>query len=197
MVALLESVIGHKALIKNLREAVSTKRLRGTHLFAGPSGVGKKMIALGLAQVYLCPERQNAQACGQCPSCLKIQKQQSESVFLLKPEGAQIKIDEVRALIDFLSLKSWHNGQVVIIDGAETLNSQAANALLKSLEEPPESTLIFLITSTASALLPTVRSRCQLWRFSPLSFAELKSLTNGPDWLVEAAQGSLELAQVF
>lgn len=187
-----DQVIGHTGAWSRFDFAFKHGRLPGSWLFVGPEGVGKSLVAKALAQALVCEsiaESDGAMACGECASCRRIAKQQSESVEWLSADGAQIKLEPVRLLLDRLSLKPLGRRRVVIIDQAQLLNPQAANALLKTLEEPPEKTHFLLLTPEAGGLLPTIRSRCQAVRFSPLKDDELqRALTTLGFHLEDAGQ---------
>lgn len=197
MARLLDQVFGHKDLISNMLQAFSSERPGQTFLFTGPNGIGKKKIAMGFAQALLC-ERTLA-ACGHCPSCLRVVAGTHESLKILSPSSSQIKIEESRDIIEFLSLQSLTLRRVVIIDQAQLLNQQAANALLKTLEEPPAETYFFLLAPSAAGLLPTVRSRSRIVGFKPLNSEEIRrGAAEAPEWAVRACQGSFEkLAQLL
>lgn len=195
MAALIPEVVGHDRVIASWLKAQENKRLASVYLFAGPSGIGKKTTAWALAQAYLCEI--SPVACGNCPSCLKVAKKQTESVHFVEPAGQQIKSEQAQEILRFLSLKSWGGKRVVIIDQVQALNPSAANALLKTLEEPPEETQFFLIVPSSSAVLPTLRSRCQVFTFHPVSVNEMKKKSQAPEWMLRASRGSFEkLAQL-
>jgi DNA polymerase-3 subunit delta' len=203
MARILDQLLGHRDTVHLLLDAYLNRRLASTMLFVGPSGVGKRMAALGLAQVLLCEQNGETSihpeqiACGQCGSCIRVASGQSESVMLVEPEGAQIKTEQARDVLSFLSLRALGRARVVIIDQAHLLNVQAANILLKSLEEPPSGTYFILISHASAGLLATIRSRSQMIRFRPFSDKDLRQLI-GPqadDWVVLSARGSLEDAK--
>lgn len=196
MAQILARVCGHGATVRRLIEAREKQRLASTLLFAGPSGVGKKLSALALTQALVCENPVASGACGLCGACLRIESGQSESLMVVEPDGANIKIEQAREILKFISLRKLGRARVVIIDQAHLLNLQAANALLKSLEEPPPDTFFILLAPVASAVLITIRSRTQMVRFRPLTAQELKSVL-GPtvdDWVLTSACGSLEIA---
>jgi DNA polymerase-3 subunit delta' len=140
------------------------------YLFAGIEGCGKKKTALAFIQAVFCGKDE---ACGVCPSCRKLAHGQHPDLHLLEPDGAFIKIDQVRELQKELSYRPFEAPKkACIIDGAEKLNQSSGNALLKTLEEPPGDALMILITPERSAVLQTILSRCQTLQFQPLS-AEL------------------------
>lgn len=174
-------------------QALRAERLAHALLFVGASGVGKRPVAEALAQALICTQPQFP--CGECGACLRVEKGQSESLMVVEPEGAFIKIEQSQQVLKFVSLRSLGRSRVVIVDQAHLLNPHAANALLKVIEEPPEGTYFILVASSLSGVLPTLRSRSQVVRFASLSKAELKQLIpGGEDWVMEAAQGRLELA---
>ena len=194
MAALIPTVVGHDRVISNWLKAQENQRLAGVYLFAGPSGIGKKSTAWALAQVYLC--QVSGVACGECPSCLKVAKKQSENVFYVEPAGQQIKTEQAHEILRFLSLKAWSGKRIVIIDQVQALNPTAANTLLKTLEDPPPETQFFLIAPSSSSVLPTLRSRCQVFNFYPVSVDEMRKKTQAPEWMLRASRGSFEkLAQ--
>ncbi|MBK9323644.1 MAG: DNA polymerase III subunit delta' [Bdellovibrionaceae bacterium] len=197
MARLLDQVFGHKDLISKMLQAFSGERPGQTFLFVGPSGIGKKKIAIGFAQALLCEKTRTA--CGSCPGCLRVAAGAHESLKIVLPTGSQIKIDDSRDIIEFLSLQSLTPRRVVIIDQAQLLNLQAANSLLKTLEEPPAETYFFLLAPSAAGLLPTLRSRSRTVGFKPLKSEEIRrGATEAPEWAVRACQGSFEkLAQLL
>lgn len=190
MARLLDFVLGHENIIQRILQAADKDHLAHAFLFVGPAGVGKKMTALALTQALMCEVRPDG--CGECGSCLRIAKGQHEGLLMISPDGNQIKIEQARALLDFLSLRSLSKIRVVIIDSVELMNPQSSNALLKILEEPPEKTYFFLIAPSSRHVLPTIRSRSQVIRFSPVAIAQMKKKSPAPDWVLRASQGSFE-----
>lgn len=204
MARLLNSVLGHHEVISRFLHSIETGKLPHTFLFVGPAGVGRKTVAMALAQALLC--ERSSEACGTCGSCIRVSTLAgektdknsptggtgTESLLLVQPEKNQIRIDEARHVLEFLSLRTVSKNRVVIIDGAETMNPQTANALLKSLEEPPEGTFFFMIAPSAAHVLPTLRSRAQVVAFQPLTIEEMRSKSKSPEWALKASQGSFE-----
>ncbi|WP_413288559.1 ATP-binding protein [Bdellovibrio sp. HCB337] len=196
MARLLDQVYGHKDVIAKLLGTFASERPGQTFLFVGPNGIGKKKIALGLAQALLCETSRTA--CGRCGSCLRVAANAHESLKVISPEGIQIKIDESREVIQFLNLQGLTSRRVVVIDQAQTLNLQAANSLLKTLEEPPPETYFFLIAPSVASVISTIRSRSRIVSFKPLTAEEIsRGAVGAPEWAVRASQGSFEkLAQL-
>lgn len=184
---ILDQVIGHREIIHRLLETHRQNRVPNTLLFFGPDGVGRKKVALGWAQALLCEV--DPSGCGQCGSCLRVEKNQSEGLRIITPEKNQIKIEQSRDVLHFLNLQALTPYRVIIFDGAESLNAQAANALLKVLEEPPPKTVFILIAPTPRHVLTTLRSRSLKVNFHSLSHEELAQVMPAPTWAIEAAGG--------
>lgn len=135
-------------------------------LLTGPAGIGKKSFSFAMVQNILCEVSSGKDfACGQCKSCLLIKGDTHPDIKFIQPSGKSITIgvDQIRELIHYVSLTP-HMGKrkIALIHDAEKMNTNAANSLLKSLEEPPQSSLILLVSSRHNTLLPTIRSRCQV-----------------------------------
>lgn len=191
MVALLASVRAQQPAVETLRRSVAAGRVHHAYLFDGPEGVGKQLAALGLAQILVCERRAPGQseACGTCSSCVRAVPRGEEStprhpdVVVLErglyepatigrrtPEAQEISIDQVRTLVLARAAfpPSEGRAKVFIVRRAEELSVPAANALLKTLEEPGANTHFVLLSSAPDALLPTIRSRTQRVRFGSL-----------------------------
>lgn len=135
-----------------------------------------------------------AQACGRCSSCVKIQSGFHESVLLIEPEKNLIKLEKSKEIQDFLSLSHDDKARIVIVDDAHALNPQAANSLLKLIEEPPPKTYFFFITHRWAQLLPTIRSRTTKISFKPLSDHDLSHWADPTKEaeLIRLARGSVK-----
>ncbi len=195
MARLIEKIIGHVEIIDSLMFLKMQDRWPHAFLFVGPSAVGKKQMALAFAQILIC--QQSATACGFCGPCLRVEKQQSENLLLIQPDTSLtkpvIKVEAIRGLLDSLSLSSWQGARVVIIDNAQTMNPQAANALLKSLEEPFENIYFFLTGPDVHQFLATIRSRSQVLQFHALSTKDLKKIKPGlAEWAYQASHGQID-----
>lgn len=159
------------AIWQRLVHLYQQQRLPHAILLDGRAGMGKGVFARKIARAMLCvsPDEQGM-ACGQCPSCQLWQAGSHPDYYELSPEEGklQIRVDAVREVVGFLGQTSARGGlQVVIIEPADAMNSNAANALLKTLEEPTPNTLILLLTASPGRLLPTIRSRCFRHTFRP------------------------------
>lgn len=150
-------------------------------LFVGPEGVGKGLFARTLAQALLCERRPEAalDPCGECPSCLQVLAGSHPDVLTVaKPEDKHdLPIKVIRDLCLDLGLKPMRGTRrIAIVEDADDLSTEAANAFLKTLEEPPEGSVLILIGTTAEAQLDTVISRCRVLRFEPLSEPDLAAV---------------------
>lgn len=140
------------------------------YLFCGARGCGKTTLARLLAQALFCGAGEAERPCGHCPACKRFLSGNHPDARTVAPKGRSIGVDDVRELIDYLSRRPYEGGwHVAIIERAEKMTPSAQNALLKTLENPPEDTVFFLLTETPGALLSTVRSRARLVRVSPLT----------------------------
>ncbi|SMO81654.1 DNA polymerase III subunit delta' [Melghirimyces algeriensis] len=163
-----ERVKGQKRTIQLLKNALEIGRVAHAYCFTGPNGTGKETAAIELAKALNC-ETNVGEACDDCRSCRRISHDNHPDIVRLKPDGQSIKIGQVRELQQRFSYTSSEGTtRVVILRNAEKLTLQAANSLLKFLEEPVSRMVAILLTETAHALLPTIRSRCQILHFSPL-----------------------------
>ncbi|MCK9461287.1 MAG: DNA polymerase III subunit delta' [Proteobacteria bacterium] len=161
-----------------LRRSVTSGKVPHAYLFTGPEGVGKRRAATTLAMA-LCCERPGAEPCGACEHCRRIGEAVHPDVRLLgvPDDKKRIPIDAVREASRWLGVRPHEaRSKILIIDPAEAMTDAAANAILKTLEEPRAGSFIVLITSAASALLRTVRSRCQVVRFRPLEEATVAAI---------------------
>lgn len=198
MARLRDQIVGHQAVLAKLVQAKQKKHLPHAIIFAGPSSIGKKKCALALAQDLVCESPSvgsegYAQACGQCGPCIRVEKKQSENVRIISPDGNTLKVEQVREVLDFLSLASFGQNRVIIFEDAHLMNPQAANALLKTLEEPFENVYFILLGPEITHFMPTVRSRSQVIRFSVLTEAELQQVKPGFDnWAYASARGRIE-----
>lgn len=188
-----EKLIGNNHIKEVLRRLIAQKRVPNALLFAGADGVGKKQFALELAKSFVCLNPKNAEACNVCAACRRadnftfpkaddrdafkrvIFSEQSD-IGIVVPYGKNILVDAIRDLETEANFRPYEAAaRFFIIDDADKMNIQASNALLKTLEEPPAASHIFLISSRPDALLPTIRSRCQTLRFAPIAAREIEN----------------------
>jgi DNA polymerase-3 subunit delta' len=183
----LSSLIGNDRIKQSLRRAVGGDRIGQGLIMAGPDGVGKHQFALALAQAVNCEKPVDGDACGGCLACRKIERNEHPDVktilrelkdpeFKKEAKSQFIKIDQMRQLSGEAQFRPYlGRRRVFMIDEAEWLREDAASSILKTLEEPPATSLLILITSKPYALLETIRSRCLMLSFAPLTPAEIES----------------------
>jgi DNA polymerase-3 subunit delta' len=178
---------GHEAQVEAFARAVRRGRLAHAYLFTGPSGVGKRTFAVELAKALLCesvPVRRRdpeapLEACDRCPSCVQVEAGTHPDFHAAaRPADSQeFPIDLMRDVCRGFALKPARGrGKVVVLDGADDLNEEAANCFLKTLEEPPPRSVLILVGSSPDRQLPTIVSRCQVIRFAPLAPALVSEL---------------------
>ncbi len=195
-----DELLARPALISHLRETFGAGRVYHAYLFVGPEGVGKRTAAGLCSQALFCQAAPGERPCGDCPGCAQFAEGHPDVYRLQVPDGkTQIPVDSVRDLTAALSDRPFSGGwRVVLIEEAEKMNASAQNALLKTLEEPPEGTVFLLVARALGALLPTVVSRCQVVRFSPLPEETVRQelLRRGAKegdakWIAQISEGSL------
>jgi DNA polymerase III subunit delta' len=212
-----ERLKGNPRVKDILRRMLGTGRVPGSMLFAGADGIGKKQFAVELARSLNCRTPKGEEACEVCPSCVRAGRfaypaaddteankriiwSDHPDVGLLRPAGRFITVPQMRELEREANFRPYEGAaRLFIIEEADRLNEASSNALLKTLEEPAPTTHLILITSRPAALLPTIRSRCQVVRFAPLSAADIEAhLLKGQKMTREdaslrarAAQGSI------
>ncbi len=186
-------IVGNNHIKDVLRRLLAAKRVPNALLFAGENGVGKKRFALELAKSFVCQNPKDFEACDSCASCRRAEKftypksddrdgfkkvifSEHSDIGLIVPYNKNILVDAIRDLETEANFRPYQaTARFFIVDDADKMNDSASNALLKTLEEPPAASHIFLITSRPDALLPTIRSRCQILRFAPVATREIES----------------------
>jgi DNA polymerase-3 subunit delta' len=179
-----ESIIEQDLPVRILTTFLQYGTIPHALLFTGIEGVGKESTALEFAMACNCaggdsnPTRPATDIpCGNCKSCRKIEAGNHPDIIRLKPSGPFIKINQIRSLCQTLAMKPYEaRRRLVIITEAQAMNPAAGNALLKMLEEPPPRTILILVATHTSDLLPTIVSRCQQIRFKPISSRRLESV---------------------
>lgn len=168
-------IIGHHQAVTTLQNALRGGRVAHAYLFHGPEGVGKSTLARIFAMAYFCGQEQ-ADACGECADCQRFMQGNNPDYREITASGSTIKIDQVREIQREAQFKSYGGkGKIYLLSQAEKLTPEAANCLLKVLEEPPPGTVFLLTADNPHRLLPTILSRCQqvpLRRVSPEIIAE-------------------------
>ena len=156
------NVIGHEEIIRHLQNAIKTGKISHSYIFTGEPGSGKRLLA-GIYAMTLQCEAGGENACGKCESCKRAMGKNHPDIIMVKHEKPNtISIDEIREqVVNDVDIKPYSSPhKIYIIPDAEIMTPQAQNALLKTIEEPPEYAVIMLLTSNVDGLLPTIRSRC-------------------------------------
>ena len=169
-------VVGQRKAIGFLTAAISNSRVPHAYLFSGPEGVGKALVARQLAKLLNC-ELKGVDCCDQCPQCRKIDNFNHPDVKWIRSlrKGGEIKINQIREMKDGIYLRPYESTiKICIISEAENLTTEASNAFLKTLEEPPGRSLLILTSSNLGRIFPTIISRCQIVRFNTLGLDQLK-----------------------
>jgi DNA polymerase-3 subunit delta' len=177
-----KDVLGHSRPIELLKRAIKGNKMAQSYLFLGNEGIGKRIVALQFAKAVNCLDEQvdRQDSCDHCLSCKKIDNHLHPDVLVLEPEGQMIKADQVREMQGDLAYRPYEGRyRVCILTAADRMAPNMSNILLKTLEEPPLHTVIILLANNPKLLLPTILSRCQPIRFSPLPVPLVTQ------WLVE------------
>jgi DNA polymerase III subunit delta' len=171
-----DEMIGQERALGMIKAHLVNNRFCGAYLFSGAEGIGKKLAAKISAAALNCQDELNS-PCGVCGSCLKIQKEAHPDLHIIQNGQAQIKIEDIREILRQANFRPYEGkAKVFIIDNAHKLNIEAANSLLKVLEEPPANVAIILITHKPQSIIKTVLSRCKMIKFSPLPRARLEDV---------------------
>lgn len=188
-----DKLIGNNPVKTILRRLLVARRVPNALLLAGASGIGKRLFALELAKSFVCLNPENSESCDDCANCRRADKftfpksddrdafkrvvfSEHPDIGLILPYGKNILVDAIRDLEREANFRPYEaTARFFIINDADKMNDAASNALLKTLEEPPAASHIFLIASRPDALLPTIRSRCQTLRFAPIETREIEN----------------------
>lgn len=171
-----------------LLRLVQSSQLPSGLLITGPDGVGKGLLVRTFLQRVACTDADARNLpCGRCNGCRSFLGSSHPEILVVQPvePGKDIRVDDIRAVIDFLSLSHGGPARLVFIDPAEAMNANAANALLKTLEEPPAGTMLLLSAARPARLPATIRSRCRLLRIPAPAPATVR------EWLAPVAQGEI------
>lgn len=187
-----DKLVGNQRAREVLGRMLAQGRVPGAMIFAGEEAVGKKLFAVELAKALNCRRPRGAEACDECPACKRIPRfapppaedrekgrsiawSEHRDVGLLRREKSVITVDQARDVERESNFRPQEGrARVFIVEEADRMNEQAANALLKTLEEVPPTSHLVLLTARPAGLLPTIRSRCQIVRFAPLAAREIE-----------------------
>ncbi len=195
----LNNIIGHERAIETLKMALRNKTLSHSYLFEGEDGLGKKKIAYIFAKTLLCKE-EGEEPCNKCTSCIKFDGGNHPDLLVVEPDKGLIKKGEIEELIKSVATAPFESKRkVFIIDDSHRMSLEAKNALLKTLEEPPEYINIILISSSINNLLATILSRMQSIKFYPVELKKISDLlvnSHGKsreeaDFIAEFTKGSV------
>ena len=159
-------ILGHEQIIEHLQNAIKLQKVSHAYILDGEEGAGKKLLARAFAQTLQC-ERGGVDPCGECHSCKQAQSGNQPDIIKVTHEKPNtISVDDIRTQVNNdIVIKPYSSKyKIYIIPEADLMSAQAQNALLKTIEEPPEYAVIMLLTENAEALLPTIRSRCVMMK---------------------------------
>ena len=200
-------IVGHEQIKEHMQAAIRDKKPFHAYLFQGEEGVGKEALARTFAAGLLCLSESTDKPCKECVSCRQMESGNQPDVIWVTREKASLGVDEIREqLCNTMDIKPFSSPyKIYLVPEAEKMTEAAQNALLKTIEEPPEYGIVILMTSNISALLPTIQSRCLTMEFRPLSTAVVESFVKEhcqvPDYQARAsaafAQGNLGKAMRY
>lgn len=206
---MLNQIIGNDQVKEVFKRLLVNQKIPRSLLFVGEEGVGKRTLALEIAKSGVCQNPQAGEACAVCAACRRVPKfafpkpddrdaykkvifSEFPDVGLVIPYNKNIFVDAIRELETEANFRPYEAGKrFFLIDNADKMNDAAANALLKTLEEPPATSHIFLISSRPASLLPTIRSRCQIIRFAPVETSKIE------DYLLKTQKYTAEDAELL
>ncbi|GIP36312.1 DNA polymerase III subunit delta' [Paenibacillus sp. J2TS4] len=171
-----EAIAGQAQAKRILQNGLRTGRLSHAYIFSGPAGSGRREMATALTKAIYCTE-QIDDSCGQCLNCRKVEHNNHPDLVWIEPDGASIKIDQIRELQkEFAYRATAAHTKIYVLNEADRMTIQAANSLLKFLEEPITKIVAVLITENGHALLPTIQSRAQWISFVPMNPLEMSAI---------------------
>ena len=189
-----ENLVGNEKVKEYLNSTIENKNISHSFMFVGKPGIGKKQFAHQYAEMIMC--LQDGKCDGnsvKCDSCVKFEGNANPDYVEITPDGKTLKIEQIRNLQARIVEKPiTSRRKVYVIDDADLMSEEAQNCLLKTLEEPPEYAVIILIVSNESRILPTIKSRCVIIKFQPLTLKEIKQVKPElSDDLIQLLEGSL------
>lgn len=201
-----KGILGHESIKQHLLNAVNTGKPSHAYIFNGEEGSGRKTVADCFAKALVC-EGEGEKPCGKCLACMQAESRNHPDIIRVTHDKSRIGVDDIRhSLLDDVIIKPFSSKyKIYIVDEAERMTEQAQNALLKTLEEPPQYVVIILITTNTGAFLQTILSRCVTLQFKPLDTKViteyLEEKENLPDYFAKLCAafsgGSLGLALKF
>ncbi|TAH72777.1 MAG: DNA polymerase III subunit delta' [Anaerolineaceae bacterium] len=185
-------IIGHEGIIKHLQNAISAEKISHAYIFHGEEGMGKKSLALAFAKTLQCMENRS-HPCNSCKSCKQSDSGNHPDILWITNEKASIGVDDIRTQVnaDIQVMPYQSPYKIYIIDSADKMTENAQNALLKTIEEPPEYAIVLLLACSTQNLLPTILSRCVVLDLKPIDRQLIKEYLMKkhqiPDYVAEIA----------
>lgn len=192
-----ENIVGNEKNKKILEDIIIKNKVANAYMFIGQEGIGKFLFAKEFAKAILCLNENKP--CNKCKSCLELDNSNNPDLTIIEPDGNNVKIEQIRELNRKVVEKPIvSNKKVYIINDGQNITKEAQNALLKTLEEPPEYVTIILITTSESAFLPTIKSRCTKINFNKLAKEDMLKILkskynyqNIADMVYKTSNGSI------
>lgn len=186
-------IIGNNPIKTMLTKSIENETLSHSYLFVGTQGIGKKLLATEFAKKILCLQKEQDNT---CKSCIEFDSNNHSDFMCIEPDGNNIKIEQIRFLQKKIQEKPIiANKKVYIIDDADSMTTEAQNCLLKTLEEPPEFATIILIGTNENAFLSTIKSRCMILHFQPISPSEMREYLEKKYGLTNLTENHLTMFQ--
>jgi DNA polymerase-3 subunit delta' len=185
-------IIGHESIIQHLQNAISSHKVSHAYILHGEEGMGKKLLATAFAKALQCEEG-GILSCDRCKSCMQAETSNHPDIMWVTHEKVSIGVDDIRLQVNGdIQVKPYNSPyKIYIIDDADKLTEQAQNALLKTVEEPPEYAIIILLVSNISVILPTILSRCVQLNLKPVDKQSIREFLmtqhHVPDYMAEMA----------
>lgn len=164
--------LGNERIVKYFDGLLKRGNFPPSFLFSGREGIGKFYLAKSVVKALNCLNKdgKGLSFCGTCKNCRRIEEESFVDFIVIRPEGNFIKLDQIKDVIAKTNFTPFESDKkIFVIDDADRMNKESANSLLKTLEEPPADVTFFLITSKLNKILPTIKSRCQIFEFSSLN----------------------------
>lgn len=185
-------IVGHESILQHLQNSIQLKKISHAYIFHGEEGMGKKLLASVFAKTLQC-EAGGILPCNRCKSCMQSDSNNHPDIIWVTHEKASIGVDDIRLQVNGdIQVKPYCSPyKIYIIDSADKLTEAAQNALLKTMEEPPEYAVILLLVSNSNLILPTILSRCVMLNLKPVDKKVIKELLmvqhQVPDYMAEVA----------
>lgn len=176
MMEVFDNIIGNEDAKTYFKKAVIDKQLSHSYIFEGPYGVGKNTFALELAKFILCENQEGTKPCNECRSCHMINSGTHPDVIQIEKDTKVTKVETIREnIVREMEIKPYQSDyKIIIVKAADSINIQGQNAMLKTIEEPPAYGIIILVCENIASLLPTIKSRCIVVRFNPISKEQMR-----------------------